>query len=119
VGLYVLSIVICLIISFGLLKWVESTAIIVLVNLFFVPLLSQIEGNLSAKTCILMVGNFTNLTLNVLFFNFAKSIDAFFGLPTSALLTIFYPVFNLMWIVPFWSLTLSYLSKTSAGKVQS
>ncbi|HSQ49025.1 MAG TPA: hypothetical protein VLL96_05010 [Candidatus Deferrimicrobiaceae bacterium] len=68
---------------------------------------------------MLIVGNFIALTLNVLFFNFAKSIDAFFGLPTSALLTIVYPILNLMWIVPFWSLTLSLLSKTSTGKVQS
>jgi hypothetical protein len=113
------SIILCLIISFSLLKWPESTAILFLINLFFIPLLSQLGGNLSAKACILMAGNFTAVILNVLLFNFAKSLHDFFGLPTSALLMIIYPILTLMWIVPFWSLTLSLLSKTSKGKVQS
>ena len=113
------SIIVCLTISFGLLKWPESTATIVLINLFFIPLLTQLGGNLPVRASMLMIGNFTALTLNVLLFNFAKSIDAFFGFPTSALLTIVYPILTLMWIVPFWSFTLSLLSKTSAGKVQS
>jgi hypothetical protein len=113
------SIILCLILSFGLLKWPESTVTIILMNMFFVPLLSQIGGKVSAKACMLIVGNLTALTLNVLLLNFAKSIYDIFGLPTSALLTIVYPILNLMWIVPFWSLTLSFLSKTSPGKAQS
>lgn len=119
VVLYAFSIIVCLVISFRLLKWPESAFTVILINLFFVPMLSQLSGNLSAKACMLTVGNFIALILNVLLFNFAKSIDAFFGLPASALLTVVYPILNLMWIVPFWSLTLSLLSKNSTGKVQS
>ena len=113
------SIILCLNLSFGLLKWPESTVTLILINIFFVPLFSQIGGKVSAKACMLIVGNVAALTLNVLLFNFAKSIYDIFGLPTSALLTIVYPILNLMWIVPFWSLTLSLLSKTSPGKAQS
>jgi hypothetical protein len=87
-----------------------SVIILLLFNGFFILILSQLYGNISIKASILIVGNLLGTALNILFYAFAQDIHTLFGLPTCVVLTVTYPILNFVWIVPFWSLSLSLFS---------
>jgi hypothetical protein len=95
-------------------KWLmngPSVIILLLFNAFFILILSQLYGDISIKASILIAGNLLGTVLNLSFYVFAQDIHTLFGLSTSIVLTVTYPIFNFFWIVPFWSLSLSLLSK--------
>jgi hypothetical protein len=60
---------------------------------------------------ILTVGNTIGFWANLLFFKFSLAGLGFFGGGFNAFYSFIYPFLNLMWIVPFWSLSISYLPK--------
>jgi hypothetical protein len=95
-------------------KWLmdgPSVIILLLFNAFFILILSQLYGDISIKASILIAGNLLGTVLNLLFYKFAQDIHTLFGLSTSIVLTVAYPILNFVWIVPFWSISLSLFSK--------
>jgi len=105
-----LTILICTTITNKWLMDGPSVIILLLFNGFFILILSQLYGNISIKASILIVGNLLGTALNILFYAFAQDIHTLFGLSTSVVLTVTYPILNFVWIVPFWSLSLSLFS---------
>jgi hypothetical protein len=118
-ALCALTIIICATITNKWLMDGPSVIILLLFNAFFILILSQLYGNIPIKVSILIVGNLLGTALNILFYAFAQDIHALFGLSTSIVLTVTYPILNFVWIVPFWSLSLSLFSKPPVNeKVQ-
>jgi len=89
----------------------ETTITLAFFNLLFASLIFQLHGSQSRKMGMLTIGNIVGFFWNLVFFYFSSAGTAFFGSAFSAFYTIAYPLLNLMWIVPFWSLTLSFLAK--------
>jgi uncharacterized membrane protein len=95
-------------------KWLmdgPSVVIVLLLNVFYCLILSQLHGSISTKAIVLIIGNLLGTALNLLFYAFAENMHALTGLSTSIILTVTYPILNFIWIVPFWSMSLSLFSK--------
>jgi hypothetical protein len=106
-----LTIILCATITNKWLMDGPSVIILLLFNAFFILILSQLYGNISIKVSILIVGNLLGTALNILFYAFAQDIHTLFGVSPSIVLTVTYPILNFVWVVPFWSLSLSLFSK--------
>ena len=89
----------------------ESTITLLIFNLLFASLIFQLNGTTSRKMCMLAMGNIVGFVWNLVFYYFSSAGAAYFGKAFDAFYTIVYPLLNLMWIVPFWSLSLSFLAK--------
>ncbi len=105
----------CIIASISFMN-LESTVTLLIFNFLFASLTFQLNGKMSRKLGLLALGNFVGLFWNFVFFKFALTgaeYFATFNAPAvfDAFYTIIYPILNLMWIVPFWSLSLSVFPK--------
>jgi hypothetical protein len=109
--LYAQIILVCVLVSNKWLMNGPSVMIVLFFNAFFVLILSQLHGSIAVKSSILIVGNLIGTTLNLLFYVFAENFHTLTGLSTSIVLTMTYPLLNFIWIIPFWSLSLSLFSK--------
>jgi hypothetical protein len=89
----------------------ETTITLTFFNLLFATLIFQLNGSTTRKMSMLAMGNLTGFFWNLVFYYLASTGTAYFGKTFTALYTIIYPLLNLMWIVPFWSLSLSFLAK--------
>lgn len=108
-------ITLCLIASLSFIN-LESTLTLLLFSFLFASLTFQLNGTISRKLGLLALGNFVGLFWNFVFFKFALTGAEYFATFNAtavfdAFYTIFYPVLTLMWVVPFWSLSLSALPK--------
>jgi hypothetical protein len=115
IGLFLTVIFLCLSASFRFVN-LQSTVTLIIFNVFFVSLFFQLYGSLSMKVAILSVGNLLGFFWNLFFHDFSLAGYASFGVTFNAFFTILYPILNLMWIVPFWSLSLSFLPKPQSQK---
>ncbi len=114
--LFVQAIVLCLIASYRLINSNQCTATLLIFNLFFISLFFQLNGSLNLKMGMLTAGNLLGLLWNLFFYYFSLAGHDIFKIPFNAFFTIIYPLLNLMWIVPFWSLSLSFLPKLQPAK---
>jgi hypothetical protein len=60
---------------------------------------------------MLTAGNIVGLFWNLIFYYLSLAGYDYFGVAFNAFYTLIYPILNLMWIVPFWSLSLGFLPK--------
>jgi hypothetical protein len=109
-GLFVETIILCLITTFRFTN-IESTATLLVFNLLFFSLTFQLNGALNIKMGMLALGNITGLLWNVVLYYFAASGVAFFGEPFNVFYAVSYPFLNFIWIVAFWSLSLTVFPK--------
>lgn len=107
-GFFLEAIVLCLITSFRFIN-IESTVTLLIFNLVFLSLTFQLNGALNRKLGMLALGNIIGLFWNFLLYFFAIAGAMFFGEIFNVFYAVFYPLLNFMWIVSFWSLTLSVL----------
>lgn len=107
-GLFLEAIVLCLIVSFRFIN-IESTVTLLIFNLLFFSLTFQLNGALNRKLGMLALGNIIGLFWNFLLYFFAIAGVMFFGEIFNVFYAVFYPLLNFMWIVSFWSLSLSVL----------
>lgn len=110
IGLFIETTVICLIASFHFIN-IVSTIVLIMFNFLFITFIFQMNGTTARKAGILTVGNIIGLFWNLVFYYFSYAGLKYFGPSFSGFYTIIYPILNLMWIVPFWSLSLSFLPK--------
>lgn len=108
--LFVETIVLCLIASFRFIS-IESTVTLLIFNGLFFSLTFQLNGTLTRKVCILTLGNIVGLFWNIVFFYFSWVGLRYLGIAFNAFYIIIFPIFNLMWIIPYWSFSLSFLSQ--------
>jgi hypothetical protein len=103
-------IALCLVASFRFIN-IESTVTLLMFNFLFASLTFQLSGSINRKLGLLTVGNMIGLFWNLVFFYFSSEGTLVFGKTFDAVYTIIYPILNLMWVVPFWSLSLGALPK--------
>lgn len=89
----------------------ESTITLAIFNFLFASLIFQLNGTTSRKLGLLAAGNFVGLFWNFVFLYFSFAGTTYFGNVFNAFYIIIYPFLNLMWIVPFWALSLSALPR--------
>jgi hypothetical protein len=103
-----LSIVLCLLLSLAFIN-AESMSMLLLFNVLFASLMFPLKGSLAKKICLLLIGNVTGLVWNYLFSLFAFLGVSLFGEFFNAIYLLLNPFANLIWIVSFWSLSLTTL----------
>ena len=110
--LTVVTIALCTTASYRLIN-VASAIILLTFNLLFISLIFQLNGNFFKKFIILAAGNFLGFFCNFVFYNFSYSGISLFGTSFysefNVIYTLIFPFLNLLWIVPFWSFSLSFL----------
>ena len=109
-GLFLEAIALCLIASFRFIN-IEATATLLIFNLFFFSLTVHLNGTLNRKLGVLALGNIMGLFWNFVLYYFAIAGVTFFGEPFNVFYAVSYPFLNFMWIVSFWSLSLTVLPK--------
>ena len=106
--LMVESITVLLVASLWFLN-VQSTVTLCLFNVLFGSITSQLEGSVIKKVALLVAGNFIGFFWNLVFLYFFSAGIQVFGGGFDAAYTIIYPLLNLMWVVPFWAVSLGFL----------
>ena len=109
-GLFLEAIVLCLLLSFSLIN-LATTIVLLIFNLFFLSITIHLNGTTNKKLGVLALGNITGLLWNLVLQYFDIAGAAFFGETFNIFFTIAYPFLNFMWIVSFWSLSLTVLPK--------
>ena len=97
----------------------ESALMLLIFNLLFVFLIFPLNGTLTTKTCMLLVGNVIGFFWSNLFSLFAHAATYYFGAIFSALYIILNPLINFVWIVSFWSVSLSVLANSEKRKSEA
>jgi hypothetical protein len=107
-GLFLEAIMLCLITSFRFIN-IESTVTLLIFNLLFLSTTFQLNGPRNRKLGMLALGNVIGLFWNFFLYFFAIAGVTLFGEIFNIFYAVFYPLLNFMWIVSFWSLSLSVL----------
>jgi len=116
-GLFLEAIALCLITSFRFIN-IESTVTLLIFNLLFLSLTFQLNGSFNRKLGILALGNIIGLFWNFVLYFFAIAGVMFFGEIFNVFYAVFYPLLNFMWIVSFWSLSLSVLPNSKSMRAE-
>ena len=109
-GLFSTIIALCLILSYRYLN-IQSSLTLIICNLLFITLFFQLNGSLTLKSAMLTACNLLGLFSNYLFQYISETGYNLFGSAFNSFYAIIFPILTLMWIVPFWSLSLSFLPK--------
>jgi hypothetical protein len=86
---------------------IQSTATLVIFNILFLSLFFQLNGTLNLKLSLLAVGNLTGLCWNFIFNSFVMAGTAIYGGTFNRLCLILFPFLGSLWIISFWSLSLT------------
>lgn len=90
----------------------ETLQALLTFNIFFVCMLFPLNGSLERKLIILLVGNAVCFIWSTLFSMFVGVVSSCFGDGFNALFLFLNPLLNLLWIVSFWSTSLTFLVKS-------
>ncbi len=85
----------------------ELTSMLLIFNILFTLLTFPLNGVLTKKLCMLLLGNVICLVWNSLFLLFAVATAEYFGSSFEVLYMILNPFLNLIWVVSFWSMSLT------------
>jgi hypothetical protein len=88
---------------------IQSTATLVIFNFLFVSLMFQLPGSINRKLCLLTLGNVIGLCWNFTFNMFDVAGTISFGENFNTLYMVFFPFLSSLWIISFWSLSLTVL----------
>jgi len=95
----------------------ESVYTLVIFNCLFVSLTFPLVGALPTKIFMLLIGNIIGLSWNYLFSLFAYTVAYYLGQSFATLYIISSPFVNLLWIVSFWSISLTALGNSKDRKL--
>lgn len=95
---------------------VELLPVLIFFNILFVSALFPLDGSLKRKTVLLFAGNFIGLAWNNIIHMFAFFAAEQFGGFFGTAYIILSPFLNLVWIVSFWSLSLTLISNSKNNK---
>ena len=108
--LFAVVIILCFIASLRFIN-IQSTVMLLIFNALFISLAFQLDGAFNVKLCLLASGNIIGLCWNFIFYSFAITGTVIFGKVFSILYTVFFPFLCSLWIVAFWSLSLTVLHR--------
>ncbi len=95
----------------------ESVYMLIIFNFLFVSLTFPLDGTLTRKIFMLLIGNIIGLFWNYLFSLFAYTVAYYLGESFNTLYIILSPLVNLIWIVSFWSISLTVLTNSKDKKL--
>jgi hypothetical protein len=95
----------------------ESVYMLIIFNFLFVSLTFPLNGTLTRKLCMLLFGNVIGLFWNYLFSLFAYTVAYYLGDFFNTLYMVLSPFVNLVWIVSFWSISLTALANSKDKKL--
>jgi hypothetical protein len=98
----------CVVASFCLIDW-KSAITLVIFSVLFASLTFPLNGSALRKVALLTIGNILGLFWNIIFHYFSWVGFVSFGVAFNVFYTLVFPLLNLMWIVPFWSLSITFL----------
>jgi hypothetical protein len=109
VGFSAAALVSCVLLTFfDLLR--QSVFMLAIFNLLFAFTVFPLRGSLTRKILLLSLGNVTGALWSYLFSSFAILITYYIGDVFNVIYMILYPFVNLMWIVSFWSVSLTFIA---------
>jgi hypothetical protein len=86
---------------------IELTFMLLIFNILYILLTFPLDGALMKKLCMLLLGNVICLIWNSLFLMFAVATAEYFAGFFDVLYIILNPFLNLIWVVSFWSISLT------------
>jgi hypothetical protein len=90
----------------------ESALMLIIFDFLFISLVFPLDGTFAKKIMLLLVGNVIGLLWNSIFCSFAYVADCYFGNFFNTLYVILNPLLNFLWVISFWSISLSVLSSS-------
>ena len=96
----------------------ESVYMLIIFNCLFVSLTFPLDGTLTRKIFMLLIGNIIGLFWNYLFSLLAYTVAYYLGESFNTLYIILSPFVNLIWIVSFWSISLTVLTNSKDKKLE-
>ena len=111
------SIALCIVLSYfiiyrdNFLAQVQSTVTLLAFNAIFASLFFHLHGSLNLKLMLLALGNFTGLCWNYIFNSLNIAISSFYGPTFGRICLIVFPFLTSLWIVSFWSLSLTIVRR--------
>jgi len=96
----------------------ESVYMLIIFNFLFVSLTFPLDGTLTRKIFMLLIGNIIGLFWNYLFSLLAYTVAYYLGESFNTLYIILSPFVNLIWIVSFWSISLTVLTNSKDKKLE-
>ena len=109
-GLFLTAIALCVIAALQFIN-LEAALILLFFNLIFICLTFELNGTPSIKLGMLALGNAIGLLWNIVLFSFAATGSLYLGEAFNVFCGIIRPFLNFMWIISFWSLSLSVFPK--------
>jgi hypothetical protein len=97
---------------------VETTVLILIFDFLFVSLAFQLNGTIARKLGLLAAGNALGLFCNLIFVSFSIVGVEYFGQMFNVFYALSYPILNALWMVTFWSLSLTVLPKPTYLKTE-
>jgi hypothetical protein len=95
----------------------EAAFMLMVFDFLFVSLVFPLEGPFVKKIGLLLIGNVIGLLWNSVFSSFSYVAACYFGGFLKVLCMILNPLLNLIWVVSFWSISLSVLASSKTVKV--
>lgn len=86
------------------------------IQLSFVSITFPLNGGLVEKLSLLIAGNFIGLLCNLILSSLAKTTTGHLYDSFRAIYLILSPLANVIWIVSYWSMSLTILSRRSKKK---
>jgi len=90
----------------------QSVFMLAIFNFLFVSLIFPLNGTLTRKLSMLLAGNIIGLLWNYLFSMLVATVANYFGEFFNTVYIILNPFVNLIWIVSFWSISLTVLANS-------
>ncbi|MEM2419561.1 MAG: hypothetical protein QXL38_01070 [Candidatus Bathyarchaeia archaeon] len=94
----------------------ESFQTLLVFNILFICIFFPLDGSLKRKMMILVAGNILCFIWSALFSMLVADLIVLMGDASKVLLAVLSPLLNLLWIVSFWSVSLTFLAKSKRGK---
>lgn len=85
-------------------------------NFLFLLILVPLKGSLERKVTILLLGNILSFIWSTLFYSFVHLAVVHVGGVLNALYIILSSLLNILWVVAFWSTSLTFLAETEEGR---
>ena len=95
----------------------EVAFMLMVFDFLFVSLVFPLDGSFVKKIGLLLIGNVIGLLWNSVFSSFSYVAACYFGGFLNVLYMILNPLLNLIWVVSFWSISLSVLASSKTVKV--
>jgi len=94
----------------------EAALMLMVFDFLFVSLVFPLDGTFVKKISLLLIGNVIGLLWNTVFSSFAYVAACYFGEFLNILYILLNPLLNLIWVVSFWSISLSVLASSKTAR---